>query len=117
MLSIFGKAVRKLRIDRGDSLKAMAQALDKTSAYISAVETGKKNATDSLVRGIAEYYALTPEQTEALKLAAVESRSEIVIAKDGLNDLQRKVAASLAIRFSSLTDEELNQILKLLNQK
>lgn len=35
----------------------------------------------------------------------------------GFNDLQRKVAAALARHFTDLTDEELEQILNLLEQK
>ena len=43
MITEFGKALRKLRIDRGETLKIMADNLEMTSSYLSAIECGKRN--------------------------------------------------------------------------
>lgn len=117
MLSIFGKTVRKLRIDKGVTLKAMAEALGKTSAYLSAVETGRKNPPDQLVRNIAAFFDLSQSEVGDLIKAAHESRSEVNISMMGFNDAQREVAAAFARQFSSLTEDELNQIRGLLGKK
>jgi transcriptional regulator with XRE-family HTH domain len=114
MLTKFGKTVRKLRIDKGDRLKDMAESLGKTSAYVSAVETGKKHPTDYMVRKIAAHYSLTPDQSDELEQAAAESRGEVIIPMKGLTELQRKAAAAFGRRLSDLTDDELKQILELL---
>ena len=116
MLSRFGKTVRKLRIDKGVTLKAMATSLGKTSAYLSAVETGRKNAPSELVNQIADYFSLTPPKTADLKRAAEESRSEVTLLMAGFSDTQREVAAAFARQFPSLTDEELKQIRTLLEK-
>ena len=42
MLTEFGKILRKLRIDRQELLRDMAKNLEVSSAYLSAVETGKR---------------------------------------------------------------------------
>ena len=49
MVTSFGKALRKLRIDRGMVLKNMADMLGVSSAYLSAIELGKRAIPDSLV--------------------------------------------------------------------
>ena len=116
MLSRFGETVRKLRSDKGVTLKSMANSLGKTSAYLSAVETGRKNAPAELVGQIADYFSLTPEKAADLQKAAEESRSEVSLPMTGFNDTQREVAAAFARQFPSLTDEELKQIHNLLEK-
>ena len=117
MLTKFGKTVRKLRIDKGDSLKDMAETLGKTSSYVSAVETGKKNPTYNMVREIAGHYSLTPDQTKELQLAAEESRHEIILHVEACNDQQRQVAAAMARHITELTDDEVEQIRSVLDKK
>jgi len=117
MLSRFGKTVRKLRIDKGVTLKSMAETLGKTSAYLSAVETGRKNPPDKLVRDIADFFGLSAAKTEDLIDAAQESRREVSIPMVGFNDAQREVAAAFARQFSALTEDELDQIRGLLEKK
>lgn len=47
MLTRFGKQLRKLRIDREERLKDMADRLNVTTAYLSAVENGKRTVPDA----------------------------------------------------------------------
>jgi len=42
MITEYGKFLRKLRIDQGQILKTMAEKLGVSSAFLSAVENGKK---------------------------------------------------------------------------
>ena len=116
MLSRYGKTVRKLRIDKGVSLKAMADALGKSSAYLSAVETGRKNPPEKLVRSVADYFDLTDDERDALIRDAQASRSEVSIPMSGFNDTQRQVAAAFARQLTSLTEEELQKIHSLLEK-
>lgn len=117
MLSQFGKTVRKLRIDKGVTLKAMAGALGKTSAYLSAVETGRKNPPRKLVQEIIRYFELSPAEGQALERAAEESRSEVILPMTGFTTAQRQVAAAFARQFSELTEDELARIRGLLERK
>ena len=45
----FGVLLRKHRLDRGETLYAMAKAVGVSSSFLSAVETGQKAAPDELV--------------------------------------------------------------------
>jgi len=116
MLSPFGKIVRKLRIDKGITLKTMADDLNRTSAYLSAVETGRKNTPEKLVREIAAYFELSDEDTNELFKAADASRSEVRMPLKDFNDTQREIATAFARQFSALSEEELEQIRNLLNK-
>ena len=42
MITAFGKFLRILRMDNGEILKTMAEKLEVTSSFLSAVENGKK---------------------------------------------------------------------------
>lgn len=44
-ISEFGLLVRKLRLDHGLKMKDMAESLDVSSAYLSAVELGNRHVT------------------------------------------------------------------------
>ena len=47
MITSVGRFLRKLRIDRGKILKTMAETLGVSSAFLSAVENGKKKFQDA----------------------------------------------------------------------
>lgn len=116
MITRFGKEVRKLRIEKGVTLKQMATALGKTSAYLSAVETGRKNLPDSLVDEAIDYFALEGEGVQQLKQAAELSRDEVSIPLTGVSEPKREVATAFARQFPTLSDEALNQIRSLLER-
>ncbi len=116
MITRFGKEVRKLRIEKGVTLKEMATALGKTSAYLSAVETGRKNLPDTLVNEVVEYFALEGETVQQIKRAAELSQSSVNISLDGISEPKREVATAFARQFPSLSEDALNQIKRLLDQ-
>ena len=49
MLPSIGRFLRKLRIDNGEILKDMAEALGVSSAFLSAVENGKKKMPEGWI--------------------------------------------------------------------
>lgn len=108
MLTPFGKEVRKLRIDQGLTLKAMAEALDLTSAYLSAVETGKKRITESLQESVIRLLAKGSEETaNLLKDAANKSNGSVELTFAGRSEQAREVATVFARSFETLPDEDL----------
>lgn len=61
MLTEFGKAIRKIRLDKGEILKDMAKRLGVSSACMSAVENGRKNVPEKWIDQIIEFYQLDEE--------------------------------------------------------
>jgi transcriptional regulator with XRE-family HTH domain len=48
-LTPFGRAVRKYRVDRGETQLEVAEAIGVSIAFWSAIETGKKNVPAELL--------------------------------------------------------------------
>lgn len=116
MFTSFGKAVRVLRIEYGVTLKKMAEYLGVTSSYVSAVETGKKNPTDELVSKIATFFNLQPHDEKELFIKAAESHRKLTLDLDGASPAGRSTATAFARNFNNLTDEQLEQVTKLVNK-
>lgn len=115
MVTSFGKAVRKYRIDKGVILKEMADGVDVSIAYLSAVETGKKKAPRPLIEKIALYFDLDAGQKRTLIRLAEESQNEYKISVQGADTETRRLVASFARKFSTLTEEERKKMMKLMN--
>lgn len=106
----FGIATRKLRLDKGLRLLDMAEMLDLSSSFISAVETGKKAIPAGYVDAVVRELDLT--RSEALELQRAADRSKTVINVDGLQGAQRELVAAFARKLDDLPSEFLEQIKK-----
>lgn len=110
MITQFGKFCRKLRIDNGELLKNMADRLEVTSSYLSAVENGKRNIPQEWSERISILYSLSGEQIQELEEAIALSQSEIIIKTDNYSDNEKKFLAAFAREFSSLEEEQIEKI-------
>ncbi|KLU14172.1 MULTISPECIES: helix-turn-helix domain-containing protein [Xenorhabdus] len=115
MLTPFGKIVRKMRIDLGITLKEMAESMGMTSSYLSAIETGKRAITDSVLNNIVSYLAKTPGDKVKLKNAAKDSQQSVEINLMGRSANARNAAMSFARSFDDLDEDDFAKLLKLLN--
>ena len=59
MITSVGKYLRKLRIDNGEILRDMADVLNVSSAFLSAVENGKKKMPTLWLPKLQKNYNLT----------------------------------------------------------
>lgn len=113
MLTRFGKQLRKIRIDRDQRLKDMAEQLNVTVAYLSAVENGNRVVPDSWVYTLSKKYELSEEETVSLQKAAYEGKAEVRISLDDLS--KNDLALSFARKFKDLTDDEVGELKKMLD--
>ena len=67
MVNEFGKILRKIRIDNGEILKDMADKLEMTSSYLSAIECGKRNIPNNLITKLQQLYNLDDEMVSKLE--------------------------------------------------
>ena len=59
----FGEKLRRLRMEQGLTLKALAEALGyKTHAYLSELESGRKLPTAGLVLRVARFFDVTTDE-------------------------------------------------------
>lgn len=116
MLTAFGKYLRKIRIDRGEVLKDMAGKLSVSSAYLSAIETGKRKIPDGWVAVITELYNLSKAEKSELLDAAERSAENITLHFENTDEKQRKTAILFARNFETIDKEVLEKIRKILEK-
>ena len=58
MATTYGKVLRRIRIDRDELLKNMAEKLKMTSAHLSSIENGKRQIPNNMTRSIVDIYEL-----------------------------------------------------------
>lgn len=112
-----GKYLKKLRIDKGEKMQDMAEKLNVSSSFLSSVESGKKRMPSMMMRNIIKIY--TPDENDKKNFieAAASTCDKIEIPLDS-DDVQRnKLALSFAAGVAQLTDEQLNEIYKILEDR
>jgi transcriptional regulator with XRE-family HTH domain len=110
MITPFGIAIRKLRLDKGLRLLDLAQQLELSSSFISAIETGKKPIPAGYVASVIQALGLT--ESEARELQRAADRSKTVVDVDGLLGTQRELVAAFARKLDDLPPEFLDEIKK-----
>ena len=110
MKTTLGAFLRKLRLQRGEKLKEMAENLNVSSAFLSAVENGKKKMPASWYEKLANLYNLSAKQQEELE-NAVELKIKDIPSGN------RELAVCFARHFDSLDEEASKEIFAILKRK
>lgn len=116
MLSPFGKLCRKLRIDSGELLKNMADKLEVTPAYLSAVEVGKRNVPKDWPQKISDAYSLSNEDGKELQEAAKISMLNLKMDLNRFENSDKELVLAFARKFTELTDEDKKRIKSMLSK-
>ena len=111
----FGERVRLLRTDKGVSLKQMADELEISSAYLSALEHGHKGLpSPMLLRQICTYFGLIWEAAEELERLASISDPRVTVDTAGMTPDHTLLANLLARDIGRLSPAQLSELLQLL---
>lgn len=116
MPTSLGQFLRRLRLEHGEILKTMAEKLNVTSAFLSAVENGKKKMPVSWYQKLAQLYSFSEKQKLELEQAVMESSDVVELDLQKVSCGRRDLAISFARRFESLDEETSKKILELLNR-
>lgn len=116
MITSVGKFLRKLRIDKGEILRTMANTLGVSSAFLSAVENGKKKLPGAWLPKLQENYDLSADQMEDLKQAVIESGEIVELNIRNASVENRQLAISFARQFDSLDEETSKKLFNILNK-
>ena len=111
MATTFGKELRKLRIDKDETIHQMAKKLEMSMSYLSAIEAGSRNIPGDMVDKIIVKYKLNKERSENLRQAEAESAKEINVNLEGISKEQRKLVFALSRKLNKISDEECLDIL------
>jgi len=103
-----GAKLRAMRAERNISLKQMAQALDISSAYLSALEHGKRGKpTWFLLHRMIAYFNVIWDEAEELQRLAEISDPNITINTAGLSPEATELTNYLARDIDKLAPEDL----------
>jgi len=96
-LTPFGARLRALRAARGVTLKQLAEALQISAAYLSALEHGKRGMPSvGLVHQVNEYFGLIWDDADELSTLARLSNPRVTVNTAGLTPQQTALANRLA---------------------
>jgi transcriptional regulator with XRE-family HTH domain len=108
----FGAKLRDLRDRKGVTMTAMAQALQVSPAYLSALEHGRRGRpTVGLLHQICAYFSLIWDDAEALRQVAELSHPRVVVDTAGLSPKATELANRLAEKIADLDDSRLDALL------
>src|SRR5258707_454551 len=113
----FGRALRKMRIDRGETLADLAKVLDVSPAFLSAIEIGKKHVPETMFDKLRTHYKLDKQRWNDLRDAEKSSRSKVAINTSSLDGSTREFVAVFARRFQSLSAADRAVIEKVLKRR
>ena len=114
----FGEKMRKLRADRAITLKQMSTAIGVSSAYLSALEHGKRGRPGwHLIQRIIAYFNIIWDEAEEVTRLARISHPRITIDTSGLDPLATELANRLADDIGKLEPQTLNELLAVLTAK
>jgi Zn-dependent peptidase ImmA (M78 family) len=111
MLTPFGVLVRKLRLDRGMRLLDLARRINRSAAFVSAIETGRKPIPDAYVLMVARAMDLPAGEIKDLRRAADRTRKEVPVEE--LPEDQRELVAAFARKIDELPSDMMAKLKKL----
>lgn len=114
----FGDRMRKLRAERGITLKEMADGLGVSSAYLSALEHGKRGRPGwHLIQRILTFFNIIWDDAEEVVRLARISHPRITIDTSGLSPRATELANRLADDIGRLDAMALDDLLSILDRK
>jgi transcriptional regulator with XRE-family HTH domain len=114
----FGEKLREIRQEKGVTLKQMATALNVSSAYLSALEHGKRGRPSwHVLQGVLSYFNIIWDEAEELVKLARLSHPRITIDTQGLSPKATELANRLSNDISKLDDQQIIKLLATLDEK
>lgn len=102
-----------MRIENNELLKDMADRLQVTPAYLSAIENGKKKPSEIIFNKIVDLYNLSENEIDQLKIDFQHSLGSIKVDTANLSPELEDLAMIFARKISSIDKESLDEIMKI----
>ena len=109
----YGKYLKRLRVDTGDTLAVMAQKLEVSVSLLSSVESGAREIPPELSDKIRTVYRLDAEASDALLKAECETLHKSIAISLGQHENDedfKKAAISISRDLQELSVEDVQKI-------
>lgn len=111
-----GIYLKKMRIDNNETLSDMATKLSISPAFLSSVETGKRNMPKTMIKKICDVYCFDNERKNDFFESIATSNNKVDFTFEEGSTKKNTIALSFAAMLSDLTDEQLDSIAKILEE-
>lgn len=112
-----GKFLRQLRIEHSEILYDMARRLQVSSAFLSAVENGKRSAPVQWIEILTREYRLGSDQQEELTEAVYDSIKQVRVDVGNVSVNKRNCAIAFARTFDDMSDEDIQGMMSFLERR
>jgi len=114
-LTPLGQHIRELRKKRNITMKDMAQALDVSCAYLSALETGKRGLPSwYMVQKIIDYFQLIWDDADQIEALAKLSHPRLVIDTSELSSEATLLVNQLGANIHQLSRDDCEAMIEFL---
>ena len=115
MITEFGKLLRIIRINSGDSAKQMAVKLNMSPSYLSTIENGKRNIPLDMEQLLISAYNLSDRDKEKLRKAMMASSDTVKIDLTDLSEKKKRVIHE--ITKGNLDEATIDQLCRIIRDK
>lgn len=116
MLTTLGKFLRMIRLDRDEVMKMMADRLGVSSAFLSAVEHGKKQMPSSWQTLLPTKYSFSEDEKKRFDEVVASSLSMLQVDLEGLKDEQKNLVVMFARTLPSLSKRKVESVYKVIQE-
>lgn len=117
MATKLGIELRKLRVERGDNLRNMAEKIGISISYLSAIENGARKTPDNLIESVCKAYGLDDEMKEKLIVSDQMEKDKLDISLMAMSDNQKNLVYTLSRKLSQISDDKCDDIMKILEDE
>ena len=108
----FGDKLRRLRIARGVTQKEMAASIGVSSAYLSALEHGRRGVPSwTMIQKIIGYFNVIWDDADELEALALGSDPRVIVDTSGLSPKATELSNLLASTIGALEEAQIAQLI------
>lgn len=115
MLTEFGKVMRIIRINTGDSMRDMAAKIGMSATYLSAIETGKRNIPANMEELLFSHYNFSDKDKKKIKDSIEKSAAQVKINLTEMADKKKKLIYKLSK--GDIDEETLDRLCEIISEK
>ena len=115
MATEFGSTVQRLRQLAGLTLFEVAQKMNISTAFLSAVENGRKRVPEDFVQKLAAAMPEAKEKVDELESLASQARGQVILPLPKATPQDADLATVLARKFNSLSPTQKKRIRAILD--